>query len=101
MTFSERRYDDGPSHDRDRDRDLNRAPASSVPSGQPSTPPMGRIIEMAFSGLWTIKRQGVLAEVGGRLYWPDRQSLERAAAQAGIPLSDVVVHTGRLSVSSR
>lgn len=95
MTFSDRRYDDGMLPDRDQ------APAHSAPSGQTSSPPMGRIIEMAFSGLWAIKRQGVLAEVGGRLYWPDRQSLEQAAAQAGIPLSDVVVHTGRLSVGSR
>ncbi|WP_158279284.1 hypothetical protein [Azospirillum humicireducens] len=56
---------------------------------------------MAFTGLWVLKRQGVLAEVGGRLYWPDRPSLEQAAAQAGIPLSDVAVHTGRLDATSR
>ncbi|AWB06368.1 hypothetical protein A6A40_14755 [Azospirillum humicireducens] len=62
---------------------------------------MGRIVEMAFTGLWVLKRQGVLAEVGGRLYWPDRPSLEQAAAQAGIPLSDVAVHTGRLDATSR
>ncbi|CAO3407880.1 hypothetical protein [Azospirillum largimobile] len=86
MTFNDRYHDDRPP-----DRDQPTAHSQ----------PMGRIIEMAFSGLWAIKRQGVLAEVGGRLYWPDRQSLERAAAQAGIPLSDVVVHTGRLSIGSR
>lgn len=87
MTFDGKLHDDGRPPDRDR---------SAV-----HHLPMGRIIEMAFSGLWVIKRQGVLAEVGGRLYWPDRQSLERAAVQAGIPLSDVVVHTGRLDADSR
>lgn len=87
MTFNHRHHGNG------RPPDRNQSSAHSSP--------MGRIIEMAFSGLWVIKRQGVLAEVGGRLYWPDRQSLERAAVQAGIPLSDVVVHTGRLDADSR
>ncbi|WP_188051940.1 hypothetical protein [Azospirillum sp. Sh1] len=50
---------------------------------------------MAFTGLWVIRRQGALTEVGGRLYWPDRASLERAAAQAGVQLSDIIIHTGR------
>ncbi|MBF5093305.1 hypothetical protein F1643_01305 [Azospirillum sp. INR13] len=85
MTFNEKHHDDARPPDRDRS----------------TARPMGRIIEMAFSGLWVIKRQGVLTEAGGRLYWPDRQSLERAASQAGIPLSDVVVHTGRLDADSR
>lgn len=62
---------------------------------------MGRIIEMAFTGLWVIRRQGALAEVGGRLCWPDRASLERAAAEAGIPLSGDIIHTGRLSADHR
>jgi hypothetical protein len=62
---------------------------------------MGRMIEMAFTGLWVIRRQGVLVDIGGRLCWPDRGSLEQAAAGAGIPLSDVVVHTGRLDVDNR
>ncbi|MFP5516836.1 MAG: hypothetical protein ACLGJC_27615 [Alphaproteobacteria bacterium] len=84
MTFNGRHHDDGRPPDRNQ-----------------SSSPMGRVIEMAFSGLWVIKRQGVLTEVGGRLYWPDRQSLERAAAQAGIPLSDVAIHTGRLDADSR
>ncbi|KAA0580461.1 hypothetical protein FZ983_12855 [Azospirillum sp. B21] len=87
MTFNDRHHDTGRPPDRNQ---------SSTHSS-----PMGRIIEMAFSGLWVIKRQGVLTEAGGRLYWPDRQSLERAASQAGIPLSDVVVHTGRLDADSR
>lgn len=87
MMFDEKHYDDSRPPDRNR--------------SSPHSPPMGRIIEMAFSGLWVIKRQGALTEVGGRLYWPDRQSLERAAAQAGIPLSDVAVHTGRLDADSR
>lgn len=62
---------------------------------------MGRIIEMAFTGLWVIRRQGALTEVGGRLYWPDRASLERAAVQAGVQLSNVVIHTGRLDANHR
>lgn len=57
---------------------------------------MGRIVEMAFSGLWVIRQRSALAEVGGQLCWPDRASLEQAAARAGIPLSTDVVHTGRL-----
>ncbi len=56
---------------------------------------------MAFSGLWVIRRHGALTEVGGRLYWPDRASLERAAAQAGVHLSDIVIHTGRLGSDRR
>ncbi len=87
MTFNDRRHDGGCLPDRDQ--------------SSPHSSPMGRIIEMAFSGLWVIKRQGVLTEAGGRLYWPNRESLVRAAAQAGIPLSDVVVHTGRLDAGSR
>lgn len=51
---------------------------------------------MAFTGLWVIRRQGALVEIGGLLYWADRKSLEQAAAQAGVPLSTDVVHTGRL-----
>ncbi|PWC81522.1 hypothetical protein TSH100_27030 [Azospirillum sp. TSH100] len=71
------------------------------PSRQSSSPPMGRVIEMAFTGLWVIRCRGVLQEVGGRLCWPDRRSLEQAAAEAGIPLSDIVVHTGRLDPGHR
>ncbi|CAO3399046.1 hypothetical protein [Azospirillum palustre] len=74
----------------DSDLDRNR------PLRSPSDSPMGRIVEMAFSGLWVIRQRGVLAEIGGRLYWSDRASLEQAAARAGIPLSADVVHTGRL-----
>lgn len=77
------------------DSDLDR----SRPLRSPSASPMGRIVEMAFSGLWVIRQRGALAEVGGRLYWSDRASLERAAAQAGIPLSADVVHTGRLDTN--
>lgn len=62
---------------------------------------MGRMIEMAFTGLWVIRRKGALVEIGGRLCWPDRGSLGRAAAEAGIPLSDIVVHTGRLDSGKR
>ncbi|WP_144428151.1 hypothetical protein [Azospirillum thiophilum] len=77
----------------DRDPEGNRPPSSGLP--------MGRIVEMAFSRIWVIKRQGALTEVEGRLYWPDRCSLERAAARAGIPLSDVVIRTGRLDIKHR
>lgn len=73
--------------------------------GSPSHPspslPMGRMIEMAFTGLWVIRCQGALVEIGGRLCWPDRGALEQAAAEAGIPLSDIVVHTGRLAAGNR
>ncbi|WP_434615485.1 hypothetical protein [Azospirillum sp. B2RO_4] len=87
------------------DRDLDRRgpprpPSAPAPAPTPDAP-MGRIIEMAFTGLWVIRRRGALTEVGGQLYWPDRASLERAAAEAGVQLSDVVVHTGRLGSSRR
>lgn len=75
------------------DAEGNRPPSSGLP--------MGRIVEMAFSRIWVVKRQGALTEVEGRLYWPDRNSLERAAARAGIPLSDIVIHTGRLDTRHR
>ncbi len=77
----------------DHDPEGNRSPSSGLP--------MGRIVEMAFSCIWVIKRQAALTEIEGRLYWPDRSSLERAAARAGIPLSDVVIHTGRLDTKHR
>jgi len=70
------------------------------PLRSPSDSPMGRIVEMAFSGLWVVRQRGALAEIGGRLYWSDRASLEQAAAQAGIPLSADVIHTGRLDTGS-
>lgn len=83
------------------DRDLDGGGPPRLPSAPPPDVQMGRIIEMAFTGLWVIRRQGTLTEVGGRLYWPDRASLERAAAQAGLHLSDIVVHTGRLGSGRR
>ena len=83
------------------DRDLNRGGPTHQPSATPPDAQMGRIIEMAFTGLWVIRRQGALAEVGGRLSWPDRASLERAAAEAGIPLSGDIIHTGRLNADHR
>ena len=83
------------------DRDLDRGGPARLPSAPPPDAQLGRIIEMAFSGLWVIRRQGALTEVGGRLYWPDRASLERAAAQAGVQLSDIIIHTGRLGSDRR
>ena len=83
------------------DRDLDRGGPARLPSAPPPDAQLGRIIEMAFSGLWVIRRHGALTEVGGRLYWPDRASLERAAAQDGVHLSDIVIHTGRLGSDRR
>lgn len=83
------------------DRDLGRGGPPRLPSAPPPDAELGRIIEMAFTGLWVIRRQGALTEVGGRLYWPDRASLERAAAQAGVQLSEIVIHTGRLGSDRR
>ncbi|GLR79631.1 hypothetical protein HUE56_11285 [Azospirillum oryzae] len=84
-----------------KDRDLDRDGPTRLPSAPPPDAQLGRIIEMAFTGLWVIRRQGALTEVGGRLYWPDRASLERAAAQAGVQLSDIIIHTGRLGSDRR
>ncbi|PWC36461.1 hypothetical protein [Azospirillum sp. TSO35-2] len=80
----------------------NIAPANS-PLGDrraadgPSPLRLGQVIEMATTGVWVVKRDGVLAAIGGRMCWPDRASLEQAAARAGIALSDIAVHTGAMS----
>ncbi|HYH23413.1 MAG TPA: hypothetical protein VD995_32760 [Azospirillum sp.] len=59
------------------------------------TPPMGRVLHMAATGVWAIRLGGRFVEVDGRNCWEDREDLATAAARAGVVLSDLVVDTGR------
>lgn len=59
------------------------------------TPPMGRVLHMAATGVWAIRLGGRFVEVDGRNCWESRDALNAAAAQAGVALSDLVVDTGR------
>ncbi|MCW2244904.1 hypothetical protein M2352_000495 [Azospirillum fermentarium] len=60
-----------------------------------SARPLGRVIHLASVGVWTVTLGGCLAEIGGVICWPDRESLTLAAAQAGMELSDLVTRTGQ------
>ena len=64
------------------------APVAPLPLAQP--------IEMATTGIWVVKRGGTLIEIGGRDHWCSREALAAAADKAGIPLSDLPIHTGAL-----
>lgn len=55
---------------------------------------LGQPIEMAMTGLWVVKRGGVLIALGGRDHWDSLTALEADAKAAGLPLSDLAIHTG-------
>ncbi len=57
---------------------------------------MGQPIEMAATGLWVVRRGGVLITLGGRDHWDSLDALTAAARAAGVPLSDLPIHTGAL-----
>lgn len=57
---------------------------------------LGQPIEMAMTGLWVVKRGGVLIAIGGRDHWDSLTALEADAKAAGLPLSDVAIRTGAL-----
>lgn len=61
------------------------------------TEPMGQIIEMAATGLWVIKRHGVLIDINGRNHWDCAAAVTAAATAHGVPLSDIVIHTGAMA----
>ena len=56
---------------------------------------MGRVLRMDSVGLWVIRLDGRMAEIGGRCYWDTLDELQAAAKGAGIALSDLTIHTGR------
>ncbi|HYH37732.1 MAG TPA: hypothetical protein VD860_05890 [Azospirillum sp.] len=56
---------------------------------------MGRVLRMDATGLWVVRLGGELAEIAGRTYWETLGDLQAAARHAGIPLSDLTIHTGR------
>jgi hypothetical protein len=62
-----------------------------------SSEPMGQIIEMATTGLWVIKRRGVLIEINGLNHWDSLAAVTAAAKAHGVPLSDIVIHTGTMT----
>lgn len=55
---------------------------------------MARALRMDATGLWVVHLGGELAEIGGRCYWDTLGDLTAAAKRAGIPLSDLTIHTG-------
>ena len=55
---------------------------------------MGRVIHMAATGVWVVRLNGRVAEIGGRTHWDSQRELVEAARRAGIALSDLVVYTG-------
>ncbi|WP_298379430.1 hypothetical protein [Azospirillum sp.] len=59
-----------------------------------STEPMGQIIDMAATGLWVVKRRGVLIEIDGCNHWDSLNAATAAAKANGVPLSDIVIRTG-------
>lgn len=61
------------------------------------TEPMGQIIEMAATGLWVIKQHGVLIDINGRNHWDSAAAVTAAATAHGVPLSDIVIHTGAMA----
>ncbi|WP_431857230.1 hypothetical protein [Azospirillum sp.] len=56
---------------------------------------MGRVLRMDATGLWVVRLGGELAEIAGRTYWETLGDLQAAAKRAGLPLSDLTIHTGR------
>ncbi|MBB3267507.1 hypothetical protein FHW79_005166 [Azospirillum sp. OGB3] len=57
--------------------------------------PLARVIHMATTGVWVVKRQGRMLEINGRLHWGCPRSLAADAERAGVALSDLVMNTGR------
>ncbi len=68
-----------------------------LPTEPLPTEPMGQIIEMAATGLWVIKRHGVLIDINGRNHWDSAAAVTAAAKAHGVPLSDIVIHTGAMA----
>lgn len=71
-------------------------PSASRSPGGSEGQPMGKIIHLATAGMWVIRLNGQLLDIDGRNHWDCRRELAADAARAGIALSDLVVHTGRI-----
>ncbi|QCO15341.1 hypothetical protein D3869_08960 [Azospirillum brasilense] len=56
--------------------------------------PLARVIHMATTGVWVVKRHGRMLEIDGRLHWNCPRTLASDAERAGVVLSDLVVNTG-------
>lgn len=85
----------------------NRVPVferNDDPSHHPATPRPGdlvarterlaQVVHLAATGVWVIKRNGMLLEIDGRMHWEDQKALALAADRAGVALSSIVVRTG-------
>ncbi|WP_149164461.1 hypothetical protein [Azospirillum brasilense] len=80
-------------------------PAAVPAAAQPMPPvrpglngePLARVIHMATTGVWVVKRHGQLLEIEGRLHWNCPRALASDAERVGVALSDLVVNTGRQS----
>lgn len=100
-----------PPTDRRHRRPLSTVPGSALPGlidvpshGRRADPlhaaghdrPMARVVHLEATGLWVVRLDGELAEIGGRSYWETLDELEAAARGAGLALSDLIVRTGRM-----
>lgn len=56
--------------------------------------PLARVIRLATTGVWVVKRHGRMLEIDGRLHWNCPRTLASDAERAGVVLSDLVVNTG-------
>lgn len=56
--------------------------------------PLARVIRLATTGVWVVKRHGRMLEIDGRLHWNCPRRLASDAERAGVALSDLVVNTG-------
>ncbi|TWA62274.1 hypothetical protein FBZ84_11149 [Azospirillum baldaniorum] len=77
-------------------------PAAVPAAAQPMSPlrpgfngePLARVIRLATTGVWVVKRHGQMLEIDGRLHWSCPRTLASDAERAGVILSDLVVNTG-------
>lgn len=59
--------------------------------------PLARIIHMATTGVWVVKRHGRMVEINGRTHWSCQRDLASDARSAGVALSDLIMNTGHRS----
>ncbi len=78
-------------------------PATVPAAAQPLSPggpgvsgeALARVIHLATTGVWVLKRHGRMLDIDGRLHWNCPRTLASDAERAGVVLSDLVVNTGR------
>lgn len=75
------------------ERDPSGSPAATHrPAAVPGLP-LAQLIELAATGVWVARRDGVLIAIGGRDHWCSHAALTAAATAAGVPVSDIAIRT--------